>query len=190
MLPAMLVFFASPVLVWTQTPTAAGQQTAQPPEAKRLFGFLPNYSTAEASQPFHRLTPGQKMKIAAKDAFDWPVYPTAAGFAALYQLENQNPSFGQGMKGYAKRFGTAYGDQLIGDMLGEGVIPILFREDPRYFRLGQGSTAARTGHALIHLFVARTDSGSKSLNVCEWGGDILSTAIANLSFAVGGVGGR
>ena len=89
----------------------------QAPEDKRIFGVLPNNRTTEASIPFHRITAKQKMTIAFKDSFDWPVYPTAALFASLYQIENQNPSFGQGMAGYAKRFGTAYGDQMIGNMM-------------------------------------------------------------------------
>ena len=76
----------------------------QAPEDKRIFGVLPNNRTTENSIPFHNITPGQKITIAFKDSFDWPVYPTAGLFAALYQLENQNPSFGQGMKGYGQRY--------------------------------------------------------------------------------------
>src|SRR5207302_3951918 len=75
---------------------------ASPLEDKRIFGVLPNNRTAEAYLPFHRLTAKQKMTIAAKDSFDWPVYPTAAAFAALYQLEDQNHSYGQGMARYGK----------------------------------------------------------------------------------------
>src|ERR1039457_5576704 len=89
------------------------------PEDKRIFGVLPNYRTAEASLPFAPLTARQKFTIAFKDSFDWPVYPTSAAFAMLYQLENQNPSFGQGMSGYAKRFAGPYGDQMIGHMITE-----------------------------------------------------------------------
>ncbi len=70
----------------------------QAPEDKRIFGVLPNNRTTENSIPFHSITPKQKITIAFKDSFDWPVFPTAAAFAALYQIENQNPSFGQGMR--------------------------------------------------------------------------------------------
>src|SRR3974390_1281798 len=76
----------------------------QAPEDKRIFGVLPNNRTTENSIPFQRITGKQKMTIAYKDSFDWPVYPTSALFATLNQLENQNPSFGEGMAGYAKRF--------------------------------------------------------------------------------------
>src|ERR1035438_1743 len=82
-----------------------------PAEDKRIFGGLPNNRTTEGSIPFRPLSGKQKMTIAFKDSFDWPVFPTAAAFAALYQIQNQNPSFGQGMKGYAQRVATPYGDQ-------------------------------------------------------------------------------
>jgi hypothetical protein len=151
----------------------------QAPEDKRIFGVLPNNRTTEASLPFHSITAKQKMTIAFKDSFDWPVYPTAAAFALLYQLEDQNPSFGQGMKGYSKRFATAYGDQMIGNMMTEGIVPSLLHEDPRYFRLGEGTKKARLWYSLTRIFVTRTDSGHSTFNVAEWGGNAATVAISN-----------
>jgi len=149
------------------------------PEDKRIFGVLPNYRTAEASIPFAPLSAKQKFTIAFKDSFDWPVYPTAAAFATLYQLENQNPSFGQGMSGYAQRLAAAYGDQMIGNMMTEGIVPSLLREDPRYFRLGEGSGWSRARYALTRIFVARTDSGRNTFNFAEWGGNAAAVALSN-----------
>jgi hypothetical protein len=149
------------------------------PVDKRIFGVLPNYRTAEASIPFVPLSARQKMTIACKDSFDGPVYPTAAAFAALYQLENQNPSFGQGMAGYAKRFAAAYGDQMIGNMMTEGIVPSLLHQDPRYFRLGEGSVRSRAWYAATRIFVARTDSGRNTFNFAEWGGNATAVALSN-----------
>jgi hypothetical protein len=151
----------------------------QAPEDKRIFGVLPNNRTTEAALPFHSITAKQKMTIAYKDSFDWPVYPTAAAFALLYQLEDQNPSFGQGMKGYGKRFATAYGDQMIGNMMTEGIVPSLTHEDPRYFRLGEGRTKSRLWYSLTRTFVTRTDSGRSTFNISEWGGNAATVAISN-----------
>jgi len=117
----------------------------QPPEDKRIFGVIPNNRTTEESIPFHSITAKQKITIAAKDSFDWPVFPTAAAFAGLYQIENQNSSFGQGVKGYALRFATAYADQTIGNVMTEGLVPILTHQDPRYFRRGEGRLAVEGG---------------------------------------------
>jgi hypothetical protein len=151
----------------------------QPAEDKRIFGVIPNNRTTEESIPFRAISSAQKIHIAFMDSFDWPVFPTAAAFAGLYQLENQNPSFGQGMKGYALRFATAYGDQTIGNMMTEAFVPILTHEDPRYFRSGEGSVLSRTGYALKQIVISRTDSGGHSFNFSEWGGNAAAVAISN-----------
>ena len=111
---------------------------ADPQIDKRILGVLPNYRTANGSAPFVPITTKRKLWIAAKDSFDYPVYFTAGAFAALYQADNQNPSYGQGMKGYAKRYGSSYGDQAIGNLMAEGLVPSLLHEDPRYFPHGGG----------------------------------------------------
>ena len=152
---------------------------APPLEDKRIFGVLPNNRTTEDSIPFKPITAKQKITIAFKDSFDWPVFPTAGAFAALYQIENQNPSFGQGMAGYAKRLATAYGDQMIGNMMTEGFVPGIFHQDPRYFRSGTGSKLHRTLHAIVAIEVARMDSGRRTFNFSEWGGNSIAVAISN-----------
>ena len=157
----------------------AQNDTAAPVEDKRVFGVLPNNRTTEAELPFARISAGRKMTIAAKDSFDWPVFPTAALFATLYQLEDQNPSFGQGMQGYAKRFAGAYGDQMIGNMMTEGIVPALLHEDPRYFRLGRGPMRHRLGYALTRIFVTRMDSGRNSFNFAEVLGNSAAVAVSN-----------
>jgi len=148
-------------------------------EDKRIFCVIPNNRTTEESIPFHSISAKQKITIAAKDSFDWPVFPTAAAFAGLYQIENQNPSFGQGVKGYALRFVTAYADQTIGNIMTEGLVPIITHEDPRYFRSGEGSILGRTGYALKQIVICRTDSGGHVFNISEWGGNAAAVAISN-----------
>ncbi len=154
-------------------------QDDAPVQEKRVFGVIPNYRTTESALPFEPISAGRKMNIAFRDSFDWPVYPTAGLFAALYQLEDQNPSFGQGMKGYTQRFAAAYGDQMIGNMLTEGIVPSILREDPRYFRLGEGTTGQRLKYAATRIFVTRTDRGANTLNFAELSGNAAAVALSN-----------
>jgi hypothetical protein len=131
--------------------------------------------------PFQPITSKQKILIGLKDSFDWPVYITGGAFAALYQIENQNPSFGQGMKGYARRYGTALADQVIGNMMTESFMPALLHQDPRYFRIGKhhGGKLYRMGYAASRIFVSRTDSGGQQFNYSEWLGNGAAVAISN-----------
>ena len=151
----------------------------QAPEDKRVFGVIPNNRTTEEAIPFHAITGAQKMHIAFLDSFDWPVFVNSGLFAGLYQLQNQNPSFGQGVKGYALRYATAYGDQMIGNMMTEGLFPWALHQDPRYFRRGEGTILSRTGYALKQIVIVRTDSGGHTFNLSEWGGNAAAVAISN-----------
>lgn len=149
------------------------------PSDKRAFGVLPNYRTVEGSNPFVPLTNKQKLTIATKDTIDGPSYALAGLFAGLYQLEDQNPTFGQGLKGYAHRYVTAIADQDIGNYLVEGFLPVVLKEDPRYFRLGKGSIKGRIVRAASQVVISKTDSGHRTFNVSEWLGNGMTAAIGN-----------
>jgi hypothetical protein len=154
---------------------------APAPIDKRVAGVLPNYRTADGTIPFVPINGKQKLTIAAKDSFDYPVYFIAGIFSGIGQLTNQNPSFGQGMQGFGKRFGTGYGDQMIGNMLAEGTMPALLGEDPRYFRIGSsgGSGGHRLRYALTRIFITKTDRNTLRFNFSEIAGNAMSTAISN-----------
>ncbi|HUA21232.1 MAG TPA: hypothetical protein VMB25_20945 [Bryobacteraceae bacterium] len=151
----------------------------QAPPDKRIFGVLPNYRTANESAIYTPITTKQKFIIASKDSFDYPLVLVAGGVAGLSQLTNSNPSFGQGMEGYAHRLATGYADQVIGNMMTEGLFPMMLREDPRYFRRGYGSKWSRAWYAATRVFVTRTDSGGTRFNFSEVVGNSVAAAIGN-----------
>jgi hypothetical protein len=148
---------------------------------KRVLGVLPNYRTINETGVYTPINAKHKILIAAKDSFDYPLVGVAAVFAGLGQLENQDPSFGQGMAGYAHRWVTNYADQAIGNMMSEGFLPALLHEDPRYRRLGAGRGTAkyRVWYAMTRVMVTRTDSGGTRFNFSEWGGNAVGVAISN-----------
>ena len=119
------------------------------------------------------------MTIAAQDSFDWTLSLVAAGYAGLGQLSNQNPSLGQGLAGYGNRFVRGYADQILGNVLVEGAMPILSREDPRYFRRGQGTFWSRVGYATSRIIVTRTDRGNAEFNYSEVFGNSIAVGISN-----------
>lgn len=127
--------------------------------------------------------PGKdKLKLAGRDSFDYPLYFISGAWAAMYQMQNRNPSFGQGAAGYAKRYGAAWGDQTIANVLSEGVFPAAFHQDPRYFRLGSGGggTWRRTRYSLTRVLITRNDSGRWGFNYSEWVG--VGVAVSNLYY--------
>ncbi len=153
-------------------------QSTEPPGGKRVFGVLPNYRTADSSLEGTVLPTHGKLAIAAKDSFDWPLVMLAGGLAGLGQLIDEDPSFGQGMKGFGHRLITNYADQSIGNMFTEGVFPVLLHEDPRYFRRATGPKIRRVGYALTRVLITHEDSGGTRFNFSEWMGNAAATAIS------------
>lgn len=155
------------------------QQTSPEPQTKRIFGIIPNYRTSPSLVHYQPLAPKQKFKIATQDAFDRGTFVLAALFAGQAQLTNSNPSFGQGVPGYARYFGTSMADWVIGDYMTEAVFPTLLHQDPRYFRRGTGSKWSRLGYAVGQIFRTHTDSGGTQFNFSEIVGNSTAVAISN-----------
>jgi len=160
-------------------PSLAPQTPEQAPPDKRIFGVLPNYRTANETAEYMPITIKQKFIIASKDSFDYPLFLVAGAVAGLGQLTDGNPSFGQGVAGYARRLGTGYADQVIGNMMTEGFFPMVLREDPRYFRRGHGRKWSRAWYAATRVLVTRTDAGGTRFNYSEIVGNATAAAISN-----------
>ncbi|HVY93868.1 MAG TPA: hypothetical protein VHA14_14005, partial [Bryobacteraceae bacterium] len=161
---------------------ALSAQEQQAPD-NHAFGVLPNYRTAESSIPFQPISAKRKLYIATKDTVDGPSYVSAAIFAGIYQATNQNPSFGQGVKGYGLRYVTSIADLDLGNYLTEGFMPALLREDPRYFRLGAGSKTKRVLYALSRVLITRTDRDTRTFNFAEFLGNGITGAVGNAYYA-------
>jgi hypothetical protein len=152
------------------------------PPDKRVLGVLPNYRTANMTDKYEPITTKQKLTIASKDSFDYPLVLLGGAFAGISQLSNSDPSYHQGVEGFAKRLAANYADQAIGNMMTEGFFPSMLHEDPRYFRLGpsRGTKKYRTWYAFSRIFVTHTDSGTTRFNYSEWLGNSTGVAISNL----------
>jgi hypothetical protein len=159
-------------------PATVQPGTLPAPPDKRVFGVLPNYRTANESAVYMPITAKEKFIIGSKDSFDYPLVLLAGTIAGLGQWTNENPSFGQGLRGYGRRLGTSYADQAIGNMMTESIFPSLLHEDPRYFRRGYGSAWSRTYYAMTRVFVTRTDSGARRFNFSEVLGNAAGVAIS------------
>jgi hypothetical protein len=174
-MPILLLAFLLPAVRGQEKTKLDANDPAAKNEDKHVLGVLPNYRTAELTTDYHPISSEYKLHIALKDSFDYPLMGVSAAYAGLYQLEDSHPQFGQGTVGYFRRLGTSYADQVIGNMMTEGFLPILFREDPRYFRKAQGSKKSRAAYALSRIFVTRTDEGTPTFNFAE----ILGNGIAS-----------
>lgn len=145
----------------------------------RLFYVMANYTTVEHADEFRALSAKTKFKLSAKTMSD-PVTVSFIGMMALMgQARNNDPSYGQGLQGYVKRYGTSFADTGIGTLMTTSVFPTVLHQDPRYFQLGTGSTWHRAKYAVSRILVTRTDNGEVQFNYSEIVGNAVAAGISN-----------
>ncbi len=170
------------------------QEQLKAQEKQRVFGVMATFNTT-TNQDAVPLTAGQKYQLFFKSATDpWPFL--LAGFGAgIDQADNSFPEYGQGMQGYAKRFGAAYTDYFTGNLLGNAVLASLMKEDPRYFQKGTGSYTRRFLWAATSTVWCKRDNATWGPNYANVLGNLMGAAVSNLYYpesdrTVGGTLGR
>lgn len=180
------IIFSVAALTFLAGPAAFAGEDAPPVEPqkpdKRAFGVLPNYKTVEPGTVVEPLHVKQKFRISEKDSLDYPIFLVSGAVSGLAHLGNQNPSFGQGAKGYAKRFATGYADQGLGNAFVEGIFPVVLRQDIRFYRKGSGSALSRTAYAASRVIFTRSDCGRPQFNYSEFLGNAAAAAAGNLYY--------
>jgi hypothetical protein len=146
---------------------------------QRVFGVFPNFYTSFIWNAAP-LKPKQKFRLAFRSAVDPVTFFTPSTLAGIQQARDTYPDYGQGAAGYAKRYAADYGDLFIGRMLGSGVFPTLFHQDPRYFYQGTGSISSRVWHALSAAIITRGDNGRRQFNCSHVLGNFAAASISNL----------
>jgi len=159
------------------TETSSSADVAEQP-SKRILWIIPNFRTSPAPEPYAPIRPKEKFKIAAEDSFDRGTIALAAVFAGEAQITNATKSFGQGLTGYSRYFGTAYADFVIGNFMTEAIYPTMLHQDPRYFPKLSGSGWSRLAYALSQTFWTHKNSGGTQFNFSEVVGNSTAVAIS------------
>jgi hypothetical protein len=148
--------------------TDATAQSAQPQiehtqqaDSQHVFGVVPQFGVTNQINAAP-LSPSDKFKLFLHSSFDPFVFAATGLQAGLSQATDEFPQYGQGASGYFKRFGASFADQASSNFFANYFYPVLLKEDPRYFRMGQGALKRRIVYALEQEFVAHKDSGGKT----------------------------
>ena len=174
-----------------QTPTAQSdaersqrekaQEQLEQQEHQRVMGVMATFNTTRNKDALP-LSPGQKFQLFFKSSTDpWP-FLLAGVVAGIGQSDDSYIEWGQGMQGYAKRFGAAYSDAFIGNFFGNAVLPVVLKEDPRYFQKGTGSGMSRFLWAASSTVWCKRDKGTWGPNYANVGGNLIGAAIARVYY--------
>ena len=163
----------------SQHDTAEEQLKQQ--EHQRVAGVMATFNTTRNPDAVP-LSPGQKYRLFFRSAFDpWP-FGLNAIVAGMNQASDADPEWGQGVQGYAKRFGAAYTDYFTGNFFGNAVLPSLLHEDPRYFQKGTGSFMSRFLWAAASTGWCKRDRGGWGPNWGNVGGNLIGAAIGRVYY--------
>lgn len=145
---------------------------------QRVFAVMATFNTT-ANKDAVPLSTKQKYVLFFRSASDpWPFVLNAVG-AGIDQADNSFPEYGQGVQGYAKRFGAAYTDYFTGNLLGNAVLASLLKEDPRYFQKGTGSFTSRFLWASTSTVWCKRDNQTWGPNYANVMGNLMGAAISN-----------
>jgi len=139
-------------------PRELAAQQIKEEEKQRVAGVFPNFFVTYEPNPAP-LSTKQKFQLGWKTFFDpVPILFSGVG-AGFQQARDSDPAYGQGVEGFAKRFGANYADRVDGVLIGHVVMQSIFHQDPRYFYKGTGSFGSRALYAIGTAFVAKGDNG-------------------------------
>jgi hypothetical protein len=123
----------------------------------------------------HEIEVSTGVEIIDRRGYDWRSCFSSRAAAGGGRISD----FGQGAEGYAKRFGAAYGDAFASTFLSGAVFPSLFKQDPRYFYRGTGSTKKRVLYAISNSVWCKGDNGSWQVNYSNMAGVVSGAALVS-----------
>ncbi len=146
---------------------AAKQAELKGQQSKRILGVIPNFRSVSVSDKFVPMTPKEKFKLAFKNSFDYSSFLSTGAAAGISQWRDTYPEFGQGGAGYGRRYWHTFTTQVLASETTVFILPVITREDPRYFTLGHGTFKQRAWYAISRVGVARSDTGKSTANISE-----------------------
>jgi hypothetical protein len=178
--PAMPAAATPVTAVDEPTATAADPQDGQ--QSKRILFIIPNFRAVSVDAKLPPLSKGDKLKLFVSDSFDYSAFIYVGLLAGVQQADNSTPEFRQGAAGYGRYYWHAFADNTGGNLMTESVVPILTREDPRYYTLGRGGFVKRLGYSLGRLVITRPDGGGQTFNVSEIVGNAVAAGASNFYY--------
>jgi len=98
--------------------------------------------------------------------------------SAIDQWRDSPPEWGQGMAGYARRYGDKTGTRAAENGIGL-VAAAALHQDPRYFRSGETGFWRRTQYAVKATVLTRNDSGERSIAIWKFSANYGAQFVSN-----------
>ena len=165
----------------TLPPEQVAEDEVKIEEKQRVLGFIPNFYVTYIPHAAP-LTTKLKFQLAWRSTIDPVSFAITGAVAGFEQAENEFSGYGQGAKGYARRYGAAYGDLVSATFIGGAILPSLLKQDPRYFYKGTGTRQSRFWYAIANAVICKGDNGRWQPNYSGIIGGLAAGGISNLYY--------
>jgi hypothetical protein len=169
------------VNVTPATQAQVAEQQVKAEEKQRLLGVIPNFLVAYPHETVP-LNSKQKFELAWKTLIDPSSFVITGVIAGVQQSQNYFRGYGQGVEGYAKRYGAGYADFVSGVLISTAILPAILRQDPRYYYKGTGSKKSRLLYALANAVICKGDNGHWQPNYSSIIGNLAAGGLSNLYY--------
>lgn len=161
--------------------TEIAERQIKQQEQQRILAIIPNFNVSydPHAAPINRR---QKFQLTWKTLTDPTQFVAVAVSAGIQQARNDFTGFGDGPGGYGKRYAALYATEFTGTVFGHALFPVLFKQDPRYFYKGTGSTRSRIGYAISRSVVRTGDNGRAQPDYSRILGHLAAGAISNFYY--------
>jgi hypothetical protein len=163
------------------TKTEVAEVQIKQEERQRVLGFMPNFYVNYDPDPVP-LDSKQKFELAWKTTVNPASFGIVGAIAGVQQADNSFSGYGQGVQGYAKRYGAAYAAFVSGTFIGAAILPSVLKQDPRYFYKGTASKPSRILYAMANAVICKGDNGHWQANYSNILGSLASGGISNLYY--------
>ena len=148
-------------------------------EKQRVGGVMPQFNVVISGKAV-QLTAKQKFDLSYHTIIDPYTFGLAIFIGGGYgELTDDHTGYGHGPAGFFKRTAASYADNVIGNVVGNAALPVLFHQDPRYFRKGEGSIKSRIIYSALTTFICRSDKGRNQFNISNVLGNFIAGGVSN-----------
>jgi len=176
---ALLIFVISALPIFAQQKVM--------PDAPKPSDPINNTPAAVEKRKWSDIVePGEKVPpLYPKDKLLFPVHEELrppSWFGTFFssgweQLRDTDPRYGVDSGAYGQRLGAAALRDLSMRTFSDGVLPAMLHEDPRYYRMANGTIVHRGLYAASRVFVGQYDSGGSGFNTSVVVGHGMASAL-------------
>jgi hypothetical protein len=124
------------------------------------------------------LTPREKFFVFGRRMISPVGFAKSAFTASINQAENDPEEWGQGMKGFARRYGNKIANRTVENGIGF-LVAVPLHQDPRYVRSTETGLWPRIRHALVRTVVTPKDGGGRTFATWRFAGNYGAQFISN-----------